>query len=191
MRYILNKNSFKMAMSRGGFESILDFSRRTSIHRNTILGYLSGKGVFMSSFNQIADELRVDPLDLITALSDPKAEIQDIKEIAPIIAAIIKRDADIAVVLIGSRVGDDAKKFSDWDIGLARGQRPLTGIEYLSLKGLADELSEDIVRTVDIVNLDAAPLWFLESIDYDPVFLDGNTESFVYFKGVLNGIQKR
>ena len=45
-------------------------------------------------------------------------------------------------------------------------------------------------HSVDLVNLDQAPHWFLAGIDYEPIFLGGDREAFIHFKGVLHGIQK-
>jgi len=51
-------------------------------------------------------------------------------------------------------------------------------------------LSDDLVHVVDIINLDQAPRWFLAKIDYEPVLLDGDVESFIHFQGVLDGTKR-
>ena len=53
-----------------------------------------------------------------------------------------------------------------------------------------EDIVDDLPRSVDVVNLDNAPLWFLEGIDYDPIYLGGKQGAFEFFLGVLNGIKK-
>ena len=97
----------------------------------------------------------------------------------------------MAVVLIGSRAKGSAKKFSDWDFGIVGFPEPVSSTDFLKYKNVVEDMSENIVRLVDLVNLDQAPVWFLEGIAGKVVFLDGNQEAFTYLKGVLNGITKQ
>lgn len=190
MKYIINSNILKKAMVGKNIGSMALLSKESSVHRNTILGYLSGKSVFLDTFTQIADHLGLDPLELITPASETKAKAENIDEIKQIIAALTKTKKGCAVILLGSRAKGRAKKYSDWDIGITGGTNPISSSEYLTMKNKVDELSEDLPRTVDLVNLDSAPAWFLKAIDYEPQFLDGNKEAFIYFKGVLYGAKK-
>lgn len=189
MKYVLNQGLFKKRLSEMGFTSVSEFTKKTAINRNTLLSYLAGKNVFPTTFTQIAEELKSDPLEFLLAVSE-SSKIQNFDEISHIIAAIAKSDKKISVLLLGSRAKGSAKKYSDWDIGITCGESPLTTEKYLHIKNMVSELSEDIPRNVDIINLDSAPSWFLKEINYNPFFLDGNNESFAHFKGVLNGIKK-
>lgn len=190
MRYVLSENVFRKHLSEGGYTSIFDFSRKTRIHRNTILNYLAGKDAFAPIISRIAAMLKIDPLELIVPISESTARVPLLDEIRPLIAKITKTDRQLAVVLIGSRAGKRARNYSDWDIGITRGQNLLDSAQYLKIKNMVEELAEDVPRMVDVVNLDAAPAWFLKGLDYEPVFLDGSKEAYLYFRGVLYGIKK-
>lgn len=190
MRYILNNTIFKKRLSELNYASVADFAKKTSIHRNTVFNYLTGKGAFSSSFEEIARKLNIDPMELILSVSETKAAVSNIDEIKPIIAKIVRSNKGIAALLLGSRAKKRAKLYSDWDIGITGGIDPIRSEDYLRIKNMVEEASENIPRMIDVVNLDCAPLWFLEGLDYEPIFLDGNKESYLYFKGVLNGIEK-
>lgn len=189
--YKINKETLKKRLLELGYRSLSAFAAKTGMHRNSLLNLLIGRDVFCSTFRKIAEELRIDPLDLIVPAAFSKLNIDFLGEIYPIVNAIIEYDKEIAVALIGSRAKRKAKKYSDWDIGIVRANKPISGREYLKLKAIVDEKSENLVRIIDLVNLNAAPLWFLENIKDDIIFLEGSNESFVYLKGVLDGIKKR
>lgn len=191
MKYVLNNKVFKRQLIEKGYTSLLEFSRATHIHRNTIKNYLSGRDVFSSAFFDIAKHLEMSPLELIMPISDSDLRIANIDELKPVIAKIVSKDEDVAVLLMGSRAKGNLKKYSDWDIGITRTPNPITSKEYLRLKQLVLDAADDLPRNVDLINLDAAPFWFISKINYDPLFLDGNGESYSYFKGVLNGIKRR
>ncbi|MBI2341964.1 MAG: hypothetical protein HYU98_04450, partial [Deltaproteobacteria bacterium] len=64
------------------------------------------------------------------------------------------------------------------------------GEAFLKLKRTVAEEVDKLPREVDFVNLDVAPAWFLLGIDYEPIFLAGNSNSWSYFMGVLYGTKK-
>jgi predicted nucleotidyltransferase len=191
MKYVLDRRAVSERMKALGYRNVSDFAAQTGIHRNTILGYYRGKSVFAAAFTKIARALGGDPLDLI--VSTPAAHVSSphVDEIRPIVSALLRRSPGIAVVLLGSRArGRPKSKFSDWDIGVIRPSEPLSADEFLALRGAAADLAENLVRGVDLINLDAAPAWFWEGVDYEPVFLDGNREAYAFLKGLLRGIKK-
>lgn len=190
MRYIVDKKKFEMRLREMGYRSALDFARRSGIHRNTLLLYLKGKDVFSSSFSKICNALKIDPSETMVPVSDKRIKLDAIDEIRAIIALIIKHDPNIAVLLLGSRAKGKKREHADWDIGITRGRKPIDGNEYLKLRMIVNDAAEDIPHKVDVINLDRAPAWFFEGIDYEPIFLDGDRESFSYFKGVIDGIKK-
>ena len=167
-----------------------DFARQAGLHRNTVNLYLKGKDVFADAFARMAARLGCDPLELAIPVSDSDIPVKGIDEIRPIVAALVKHDKRIAVILIGSRARKRHHPHADWDIGVTGCDRPLDHAEHLEIKGIVDDLAEDLPHSVDVINLDAAPRWFLEGIDYDPVFLDGDRGGFLHFKGVLDGIKR-
>ena len=190
MRYILDRPAFEKQLRALGFPNVSKFADRIGVHRNTILGYFRGKPVFSSAFLKIALALGRDPLDLIVSVGDMAAIPEHFEEVRPVIAAMLRKSPGITVVLLGSRAKGRAKTFSDWDFGVIRPATPIEGEEFLSLRRIADDLTEDLVRNVDVINLDVAPDWFWEGLDYDPVFLDGDREGYLFLKGMLHGIKK-
>ena len=136
-----------------------------------------------------ARALGLDPLDLIVPEKD-RAALGPIEEIRPVISALLRGGAGITIVLLGSRAKGRAGRFSDWDLGVTRPSAPINGKEFLSLRGIAADLSENLVRHVDVINLDAAPGWFWEGVDYEPIFLNGDKDGYSFLKGMLHGIKK-
>jgi predicted nucleotidyltransferase len=187
----MNNDAFHARLRALGFRNALEFARRTGIHRNTISLYLQGREILQGAFVKIAGALKCDPLDLVQKKIDAEGEIEHLSEIRQIIDALVKADAGIAVLLLGSRAKGTARPYADWDIGITRNGKPIDGRLFLTLRGKTEELAEDLPRSVDLVNLDAAPAWFLEGIDYEPLFLDGNREGAAHFLGVIHGIRKR
>jgi predicted nucleotidyltransferase len=190
MRYVLDRKAVSARMKALGYRSAADFSARTGIHRNTVLGYVRGKSVFTAAFMKLARALGRDPLDLIIPAPAAPASSPDVDEIRPIVSALLRKAPGVAVVLLGSRAKGSPNTYSDWDIGVIRPSAPLSGDEFPALRRAAADLAEDLVRGVDLVNLDAAPAWFWEGIEYEPVFLDGDREAYAFLKGLLHGIKK-
>ncbi len=186
VKYELNRKVFERVLRERGFNNHLDFCKKAKLHRNTLNYYLSGKDVFSKKLYDISRTLEIDPIALIAPVEDG---VQDVKEIDFIIKEL-SIDKDVAVLLLGSRARGEAMRFSDWDIGITGGEKNVGEREYLRLKGRINEIADNLPRKVDLINLDFAPDWFLEEINYEPVFLGGDEKSFHYFKGVLNGIKK-
>ncbi len=190
MKYFIDKNKVKKRVMELGYKNLAQFAVKNKIHRNTLRQILSGKNVFLSSFEKIASRLKLDPMELILPWSVFPSKIKEIDEIRPIVARLVREVPKGAVVLLGSRAALSPKKYSDWDLGLLKYPEPLSGTEYLKLKGWVEEWSEDLVRQVDLINLNQAPSWFLEGINNQITYLDGNWEAFVYLRGLLDGIEK-
>jgi len=190
MKYILDKKKFKKRLTDQGYRNLTSFAAQHKIHRNTLHDLLKGKSVLKTSFEKIASKLKVDPWELVRAQAEGLPKVPEIEEIKSLLAGLLKKEKKMAVVLIGSRAGKRPKLYSDWDLGVFRYPKPLSGMEYLRLKNLVEEESEPLVRQVDLVNLNQAPTWFLEGLNNQVLFLDGNREAFLYLQGVLDGIQK-
>lgn len=67
----------------------------------------------------------------------------------------------------------------------------LSGRDFLKLRGRVQELAENLPRKVELINLDAAPDWFLDSINYSPIFLGGNHDIYSYMRGVIDGVRRQ
>ncbi len=190
MEYCLDSKKFKKSLVEAGFKSILEFSKKTKIHRNTLQGFVEGKDVFLSSFSALAQALHKDPLELIVPQSKLSSKIKNIDELKNIVAHLYRQDKQLAIVLLGSRAKKKAKEYSDWDLGIFRYPQAISGREYLKIKGSVEDMSENLVRKVDVINLNQAPPWFLKSMGNEIILLEGNREAFIYLKGILDGIQK-
>lgn len=190
MRYVLDDKAFLAVVRKRGYKGVADFARRTGVHRNTVNYFLKGHSILSSSYERIASSLDVDPLEIVETMPDSASHIKSLDEIIPVVRYIVKSDPKIAVVLLGSRAMKKGHVHADWDIGITRGEKPIGGDEYLDLRIGVGDIAENLPHGVDLINLDAAPGWFLEEIRYEPVFIDGNRENFVHFLGVLNGIKK-
>jgi len=190
MKYILDRPAFDKLLRARGFPNVSRFADGIGVHRNTILGYFRGKPVFSSTFLKMAQALGRDPLALIVPVGDMDSIPEHFDEVRPVIAALLRKSPGITVVLLGSRAKGRAKTFSDWDLGVVRPATPIGAEEFLSLRRVANDLIEDLVRNVDVINLDVAPDWFWQGLDYEPVFLDGDREGYLFLKGMLHGIKK-
>lgn len=188
--YQLNKVKFTQTLFKKGYKNAAEFTKKHHINRSTLNHYLKGKGPLLDSYYEICHYLDVDPLFLLSPVN-PLDAISHYDEIKPIIEEIVKTNSLLAVGLFGSRAKRSAKKFSDWDLGLTAGKQNLKPQEYYRLKDLIQNLSEDLPRSVDVIYLDEAPIWFFEEMDYDPLFLAGNRQSWNFFLGMKHGIQKK
>lgn len=189
MEYFLDRHKIKKRIVELGYGSISQFARKKKIHRSTLVKLLKGGPVILPSVRKIAKGLQMDPLDFFLPVSPLPSSIPLAEEIGPIVARLVKKNRKMAVVLLGSRAAGKGRPYSDWDLGIFSIQSPVSGLEYLRLKRFVEEMSEDLVREVDLVNLNQAPVWFLENLG-GVLFLDGDEESFFYLKGLIDGIQK-
>ncbi|OGQ06886.1 MAG: hypothetical protein A3G32_06725 [Deltaproteobacteria bacterium RIFCSPLOWO2_12_FULL_40_28] len=190
MHYQLNKAQFKKVLFEKGYRNLSDLALRSGIHRNTLVSLLEGKSAFVHAFNRLAEALQVDPLQLITPIISIETFINDLEKIWPVVQSLTNHDPLLCVVLFGSRVSKKAQKYSDWDLGVFRYPKPITGMEFLKLKRIVGDASENLVFLVDLVNLNQAPTWFLESTASNLIFLEGHKESYFYLRGLLDGIKK-
>jgi predicted nucleotidyltransferase len=188
-RYRLDGPKLKKALVRRGFASVLDFARAHGINRATLHNYLKGRGPLPDSYYKICEFLETDALELLSPVAGTK-KLADAEELTHILRALPRQDDLLAIGLLGSRAKGTAKKYSDWDLGVTRGNAGLTTKDFLKYKHLVSDLADDLPRGIDLVNLDAAPAWFLSGVDYEPLFLAGNPISWSHFMGVLHGTQK-
>lgn len=188
MRYVVNEEGLKKMVLEQGYKGLTSFSRACGLHRNTLTGLVRGKSVFLSSLQKIAERLKVDPLELIVPVSLLGLSIPNMNEIRPVVAWLLQENKEMAVVLLGSRASGRAKRYSDWDLGIFSHHQPIGGHQYLRLKRRVEEMTENLVRIVDLVNLNQAPAWFLKNLQI--VYLDGDRECFIYLRGLIDGIEK-
>lgn len=191
MKYILDEKAFRTRLTEFGYKNFSEFALKNNMHRNTLIKLIKGKDVFCNAFAKLTAVLKVDPLSLLTHSPAPDQDVSHMEEIEEFLSRLHARDKDLSIFLLGSRARGRAQEYSDWDIGVFRYPKSITGIEYLRLKREIEDQTQDLLRSVDLVNLNQAPGWFLENTMNDGfVFLKGNVATYHYFMGVLDGIRK-
>jgi predicted nucleotidyltransferase len=190
MRYSIDSARFKDLIAKRGYACLTEFAKAHGFNRATLHHYMKGQGgPLAESYYALCEALQADPVDLLSPMAE--GEIDGASEIMPIVKALCAVDRGIAVGLFGSRAKGRPRKYSDWDLGIARGRRPLGGVEFLRLKRTVDDAVDALPREVDFINLDVAPEWFLRGIDDEPIFLAGDSNAWAYFLGVLHGAKRR
>jgi len=191
MDYRLDSAGFKRLLEKNGFSSISEFADAASVHRNTLTAYLCGeKRVFPRTLCDIAASLGVDPLSLICPARKAQMSAPPLEFLKKALPGAAGQDENLVFLLLGSRAKGRGRKFSDWDIGISGGDEAVDTAYYLKLKSHIQDITEDFPFSVDVINLDCAPIWFLSDIDYKPVFLCGSEKSYYHFLGILNGLKK-
>lgn len=190
MKYVLDPQALRRAAAKQGFRSLGALASQTGLHRNTLGGLLRGQGVFARSVQQIANTLQCDPLTLIIPASTTAASLPLVDELRPMLGALTRQDPDLAVILFGSRARGTSRTYSDWDLGLTRWPTPLDHATFVRYKFQIEDLTDNVVRMIDVVNLDQAPHWFLAQIATSARLLDGNATSWAHLQGVFHGIGK-
>ncbi len=166
----LDKKRFAKSMSAGKIASVLDLSRRTGLHRNTINHYLAGLSVYQQGYLTLCRELDVNPHDFVCENRRPVIPLA----VSQVIDQLTHDFSQFVFVLFGSQARGTAKAFSDWDVGIYAAKGILHD-DYLSLLVRADDLCEDKNILIDVVNLNQAG----ES------FLLNNAKNFMYLAGSL------
>lgn len=189
-RYHIDPAKLRQVVAQRGYTHVTEFAKLHGFNRATINNYLKGHGgPFSETYYVICNALQIDPLSILSLL--PAKPVVDVDEVMPVIKKLCSFDQNIAVGLLGSRAKGIGRKYSDWDLCITSGPAVLAGEEFLKLKRSVDGEVDKLPREVDIINLDAAPEWFLTALDYKPVFLAGNLNAWSYFMGVLYGTKKR
>jgi hypothetical protein len=109
----LNKARFLSVLRQKKIPSVLELSRRTGLHRNTINHYLSGQSVYQQGYLSLCEEMGTAPHDLVCVGHRPDLP----NAVAQILDVLSLKYPKLAFVLFGSHARLTAKPFSDWDIG--------------------------------------------------------------------------
>ncbi len=188
--HYLNFDKLNQEIKRKGFGSIGSFLKEAGLHRNTLRRYSDNKNsIFTPAIEKIANFLKIDPLTISASGKNKNNSSSEKEKILEILGELSKENK-LAFCLFGSRARGSARQYSDWDIAVTNGEENLKSETYLNLKELLNQATDDLPVKVDLVNIDEAPEWFLSEINYAPVFLCGNRESYNFFIGVLHGIRK-
>lgn len=187
-RYRLDAQKLKDIVRQKGFLHLNEFAKAFNVNRATLHHYLKGIGPISECYYNLCENLDIDPLEILSPI--PQSPVREYSEIIPVARALCREDFSLCVGLLGSRAKGTEKKYSDWDIGVTRGPAQISAREFLKIKQSVEDMAEDIPRKIDVVNLSAAPAWFIQAIDYEPVFLAGNKASWAFFMGVIHGAKK-
>jgi len=164
-----------------GISSMAELCKRADINKNSITPYIKGeRAPFTQVVLDISEALGVSPMELVSSGEDEV--LQCVRNLLlPLL------EIDTAVLMFGSRARKSNKKFSDIDLGVTGGAHKLDFDNYSLLKSKADDALDNYHLSVNLVNLDIAPLDFLINIEPDLLYICGNKSSATYFQGYLSG----
>lgn len=192
MDYIIDSEKLTNLIENRGFLTVSEFARKHHFHRNTLAAYLSGeKSVFCDVLSRLSQVLEIDPINLIVPREFSGSAASEFKELLVIVKRLAEKYESVCFMLIGSQVGEAKHAYSDWDIAVSGGERVVLSEQYLDIKSELEDFCDNFAREVDLVNLDAAPIWFLCDLKQAPMYLAGSFQSFAYICGYINGVRKK
>jgi len=181
MRYVLDIDQITSLSSKAGIRSLAELCKKAKINKNSITPYIKGeRSPFTQVVLDIAEALNTPALSLISTGED-----KVIKEIKTRLAPLL--EDSMGIFLFGSRARKSNKKFSDIDIGVTGGVNKIDFQNFVSFKSKVDDAFDDYHLSVNLINLDMAPLDFSLNIKEDLVYISGNNNSASYFQGYLSG----
>ena len=170
-RFILNRENFLAALSRGGYGSVTELAGALGVHRNSLSNYLNGGQVFPEVLEKALLALRIDPASVIKLATpiegDPARVVGELSD------RIARKDPYCCIVLFGSRARGRHKRFSDFDLGVYT----RTGIpfsEFSSMLSCVDDFNDATMNTVQLTNISDADEAFLKAIGPDLQFVAGS-----------------
>jgi hypothetical protein len=146
-------------------------AKQCGISRQSIYDMLGKKPVFNSSFVKILEQLGVSYDQVTQSRDDAILHAMPIRIQKAVMALIQFCDVHRAgLILFGSRARGKSGVQADWDFGIYA----MKPFEPRSLSTLKLKLMDDVFpNRIDIVNLNNAPHWFLESIVDDHIQICG------------------
>lgn len=179
--FILDIEKIRIQAKKLGIQNLGELCKKANIHQNSITPYIQKK---RSPFTQVV-------LDIANCLNMPATECicQSEDEVTVKVKQMIMTalNPEHAVFLFGSRARGSANKFSDIDLGITGGNKKITFEEFSKIKSGIDDLFDNFSLSIDLVDLDLAPLDFLVDIEKDLTFLCGNQNTANFFLGYING----
>ena len=179
--FVLNRDVIQSAMAKKRIRGLSDLARRTGVHRNTLGRFIYRQlPVLPDSIARVFEELSVSPGDALKRIGDPSPSSTR-AIVAEIADKLLAKHHEAAYVLFGSRARNDARKYSDFDIGVfSKDGLPLE--KYLSLLDIKGGFEEDQPWFFDLVNLNNADSEFLKNIGPDLQFLAGRHGDWLALK---------
>jgi transcriptional regulator with XRE-family HTH domain len=182
----------ELAMQRAGIASLSELCQKAGIHRNSLAPYLKQeRSPYSSVFEAICVALNISPKRLLR-FSDKGLLICVTEIVHEVVNKFSPKVPGLVVVLFGSRAQKDgSKKWSDFDLGLTLGSKQLCGTDYLAIQESILSAADDLPTKIDVVNLDAAPVWFLKDIALKQIeYLAGDKPNFRYLEGKLHAYKE-
>lgn len=166
----LDEDKLNAALATRGL-TLSQLAKDCGISRQSIYDMLSKKPVFNSTFVKILNHLGVD-FDQLTESHDVAVlrtmPMRVQKAVMKLISFCDSHHAGL--ILFGSRARGKGGASPDWDFGIYSA-RPFDQREFSVLKQRL--LDEVFPNRIDVVNLNVAPAWFLESIVSDYIQIHG------------------
>lgn len=174
--YIINSSKIYTAMAEKGFKTIEELSLALGVHRNTISPYLNGTRALPDCLNRLLNILEIKASEAIIPSTQIKK--QHGLDIAPLIEKMITLRPDICFILFGSRAKGNARKYSDYDIGVYS-KTSLTFYEFSKLIDLTEDYKSNLHFDVNLTNFSLADDEFLKDVKSHWIFLGGNFASWI------------
>lgn len=174
--YIINETVFYSALKKKGYKTVGELAKSLGIHRNTIHHYLSGHGVFPEAFEKIVEILDLDANEVL--IKKEEKNIVPYEPIVKLIDRLCLESPDVTFVLFGSRSKGNAKKYSDWDVGVYKAGG-LSHDLYRKIVRKKNDLADDLPFFVDVVNLNNADSYFIDEAAKSWIFLTGSLRGFL------------
>ncbi len=174
--YTIDSTAIHRAMQRRGFENIQALAAHLGLHRNTLGAYLSGKRCLPDALEKMLAALQVQPGAVIRR--NPSLALHQAEKIAPLLASLSKKNADLAFVLFGSRARGTEIEFSDFDIGFFA-EKKTSFSHYSKLLDLVADWNENSEENVELADLHSAKSEFLSEIGRDLIFVGGHYQAYL------------
>ena len=174
---VLDSKRVQLEIRRRGM-SVTGLAEALGVHRNTIGNYLSGKAGLPQGLSRILDALDLAPAEVLSW--DRRRRRIPGLGVSDLVSALHAEVPGAAFILFGSRARGEARRYSDYDLGLFSS----TALEFPLYSLLLDrvtEWNEESLLTAQLVNLTRAEPAFLAEVSEDAVFLAGSHAAWCAF----------
>ena len=182
MDWVLNMERVKELAALRSIESQSELCELAGVHPNSLTPYAKGeRSPITQVVTEVATVLGVSPISLIENNKQDSLVCDAQHKFEAILPA------DLALMLFGSRARKSARKYSDIDVGVTGGAKPISFSSYVKFQSQVEEQFENFSHTINLVNLDKAPQDFLLSIAPDLTFLCGSHTAAAFLQGYISG----
>ena len=177
----LDRKKLESSLSLRG-ENLSQLARSCGMSRQSLYEMFEGKSIFSTPFEKLLGELMipfgritVDDENILAPLHDAPLQVRRV--VLSLQRYAVQHNADL--FLFGSRARGKKGIRADWDFALffPSGRQPKS---FASLKINAEETA--FPYRVDVLCLNDAPAWFLNSVSSDALRLHGVTDPEIIFQ---------